>query len=30
MAITRFKHRGGVPVADAEKPDADRRDGAAR
>ena len=30
MAITRFKHRGGVPVADAEKPDADRRDSAAR
>jgi CDP-diacylglycerol---serine O-phosphatidyltransferase len=30
LAITRFKRRGGVPVADAQQPDLDRRDSAAR
>ena len=30
LAITRFKHRGGVPVADADRPAADHRDTAAR
>jgi CDP-diacylglycerol--serine O-phosphatidyltransferase len=30
LAITRFRRRGGVPVPDADRPAADRRDSAAR
>jgi CDP-diacylglycerol--serine O-phosphatidyltransferase len=30
MAITRFRHRGGAPASDAQQPDVDRRDSAAR
>ena len=30
MAITRFKHRGAVPVAGIQQPGVERRDSAAR